>query len=122
MPSFNFDATAIVPLWSSTIFLTIAKPKPVPVSLVEKYGSKILSTFSGAMPPPVSWILMQTKFLPSGFSKSDGARASVESVMVRFPPVFIAWTAFKSKLLNTERRYSGSPAAGGIVSRSTIDI
>src|SRR5262245_23549985 len=42
------------PLWRSTIFLTMAMPRPVPEGLVVKKGRKILSRSSGPMPTPLS--------------------------------------------------------------------
>ncbi len=47
-------------------FFTIASPRPVPVSLVEKYGSKTFEMSSAAMPQPLSVISTLTEFA-SGF-------------------------------------------------------
>ena len=46
--------TSIIPLCSFTIWLTMARPRPVPFFFVEKWGRKSLSLSSTGMPGPVS--------------------------------------------------------------------
>src|SRR4029077_11642856 len=46
--------TSIRPSWASTIFRTMASPRPVPVTFVVKKGLKILSATSAVMPGPSS--------------------------------------------------------------------
>ena len=52
---------SISPLWSSTIFLHIASPSPVPLSLCVIYGSKSFSLFLGKQ-YPLSYISTKKKF------------------------------------------------------------
>ena len=46
--------TSIRPPWASTIRLAMAMPRPVPLVLVVKNGSKIFSRCSGSRPGPLS--------------------------------------------------------------------
>ena len=88
----------------------IANPKPVPVSLVEKYGSNIFDKFSSGIPPPVSVISTLT---------NSSASFGAEIFTIRFPPVTsIACIAFIKRLLNTDRRNSASPWICGTFSSS----
>ena len=48
--------TRMVPPFSWTFRLAMVSPSPVPVALVEKYGSKILAIDAGSIPTPVSVI------------------------------------------------------------------
>ena len=43
----------MLPWCSSTIFLTVARPRPVPERFVVKNGSKTLSTCSGGIGAPL---------------------------------------------------------------------
>ena len=52
-PSGRFCASTL-PECCSTMRWVIARPSPVPVSWVEKYGSKMRSSFCGSTPGPVS--------------------------------------------------------------------
>jgi hypothetical protein len=54
-------AMRIAPPWASTMFLTIPRPSPVPLSLVVKNGSQIFSARSAGMPGPASSISMQAR-------------------------------------------------------------
>ena len=53
--------TAIVPPLSSTFRFAIGSPSPVPVALVEKYGSKARASASASIPTPVSETRMRTR-------------------------------------------------------------
>src|ERR1035438_1248908 len=53
-PRRSLRPAAIEPLCSTTIFLTIASPRPVPCLLDVKYGSKIRSRDASATPGPSS--------------------------------------------------------------------
>ena len=44
----------MLPLCSSTIFLTMARPSPVPLALVVTYGSNARARMSGGKPVPLS--------------------------------------------------------------------
>ncbi len=44
----------IVPFINSILRFAMVRPSPVPVALVEKYGSNIRASASGSMPTPVS--------------------------------------------------------------------
>src|SRR5206468_4028944 len=52
-PGFKFSAR-IEPPCSSTALRAIARPRPVPADLVEKYGSKMRGRSSGGTPGPLS--------------------------------------------------------------------
>src|SRR5262245_49125025 len=52
-PGFKFSAR-IEPPCSSTALRAMAKPRPVPLDLVEKYGSKMRGRISGGTPGPLS--------------------------------------------------------------------
>src|SRR2546429_7715744 len=60
VPSCGRLRTSIRPRCSSTIFLVIASPKPIPSFLVVKYGLKIRLRSSSLMPDPVSEIVTST--------------------------------------------------------------
>src|SRR5437764_9517 len=99
VPSPGVLSTEIVPSCASTTFLAMARPSPVPVSFVEKYGSKILSTCSAAIPSPVS--VMETRARPS----------SAESLTVSRPPrPSIACMPLMIRFVKRERKDSRSPA------------
>src|ERR1700682_1600581 len=51
-PAGRFSSTWILPPCSATIRAAMARPSPVPRSLVEKCGRKSLSLSSGEMPGP----------------------------------------------------------------------
>ncbi len=51
-PGPSASPTAIRPPWASTIRLAMAMPRPVPLALVVKNGSKILGRCSGSIPGP----------------------------------------------------------------------
>src|ERR1019366_5256064 len=53
-PTGWLSSTRMVPLCSATMWLTMARPKPVPRFLVEKYGRKSLSLSSLLTPAPES--------------------------------------------------------------------
>ena len=52
VPSPGALPMAIEPPCSSTIFLTVARPRPVPARFVVKNGSKTLSTISAGIGAP----------------------------------------------------------------------
>src|SRR5258706_7575621 len=56
VPRPTVESTSMRPPCCCTILYEIDRPSPVPlpISLVEKNGSKILGSTSGAMPPPLS--------------------------------------------------------------------
>ena len=60
LPSPGSLSTVIVPPCSSTIFETIARPRPTPSILVVKNGLKMLSRFLGSMPEPRSITAIST--------------------------------------------------------------
>src|SRR6185436_9612580 len=98
--------TAIVPPVSSIFRFAIVRPRPVPVALVEKYGSKILATASASMPRPVSAISTATR--GSGL----GAR---KARIVTPPPPGIAWSAFSMMLVRARAKSVRSMNTGGSV-------
>ncbi len=53
-PSAGASAIESCPPWASTIRLAIARPRPVPLALVVKKGSKILVRCFGGIPGPLS--------------------------------------------------------------------
>src|ERR1700722_15619283 len=87
-------SASILPRCSRATRWEMARPRPVPFSLVVKNGSNTLSRFSLEMPMPVSWILI----LRRGALHSFWAM-SVE--MVKAPLVPIASSAFNSRFMTT---------------------
>ena len=75
----------------------MASPRPVPVSFVEKYGSKILAMSSAAIPLPVS--LISTRALL--------VFISAVSLIPTVPPLpSMASRLFIKRLVKTERSES----------------
>ena len=54
VPLLDSDANEILPLYASTIFFTIGKPRPIPLDLVVNFGSNILFLSLSVMPLPLS--------------------------------------------------------------------
>ena len=67
-------ATSIVPPFSSMFRFAIVRPSPVPVALVEKYGSKMRAMSSGSMPTPVSVMETTTDLSARSGSRRCGDR------------------------------------------------
>ena len=74
--------TSMRPSCASTIFLTIASPSPVPVTLVVKNGLKIRSVSSAGMPGPSS----ATSTSTAGVGGWMPANAGSASIARRRPP------------------------------------
>src|SRR6266481_4248602 len=71
--------TSIRPSWASTIFLTIASPSPVPVTLVVKNGLKMRSVNSAGMPGPSSATSTITAGV-GGFGPANAGSASMAPI------------------------------------------
>ncbi len=95
-PSRRFSAE-IVPPCSSIIFLTMARPRPVPPLRAEKYGSKSRGRISGGTPGPSSSIVAWTR-APSRPTRSA----------IRPPPGPSASTAFPIRFEKTRAIRRGS--------------
>src|SRR5688500_920192 len=54
VPTFGLDSNDIEPPKASTMFLQMARPKPVPDDLVVKFGTNTRSASSAVMPLPLS--------------------------------------------------------------------
>ena len=54
VPTLGMLSTAIEPPFISMLRFAIAMPRPVPLTLVEKYGSKIRRRVSASKPTPLS--------------------------------------------------------------------
>ena len=80
-------STSIRPPCSTTICCTSARPRPVPFSLVEKNGSKILPRCSGAMPGPESATRSITRPASVRVDGQRWAQARVPSATGTFRPV-----------------------------------
>ena len=92
-------AAAIEPPCSSTIFLAIASPRPVPPLRAEKYGSKRRGRISGATPGPLS-STMTSIFSPT-------RRAPIRMT----PPPASASTELPIRLARTRASRRPSPRA-----------
>src|SRR5439155_1262423 len=80
----------------------IESPSPVPCGpFVVKNGSKILPRMASEMPTPESATVTTTSLF------------STAVVSVRVPPVGMASTAFKMRLVSASRSSAGSPATEG---------
>src|ERR1035437_1041279 len=89
------DSTRTVPPYSSTLCLTMARPRPVPFSLVVKYDSNTRSILSGAIPGPSSateistaWARSQpavTKTFPDPSSASRAFCSRFAKISARWP-------------------------------------
>ena len=76
--------TSIVPPLSSALRRAIVSPRPVPVALVEKYGSKMRARASASMPMPVS--VTSTAIRGARVVATPSAGASVRARRVSEPP------------------------------------
>src|SRR6266850_168651 len=101
-------STLTSPPWRSTIFLTMAMPRPVPEGFVVKNGRKIFSRSSGAMPAPLS--MTSTTARSSSVTRLTTTRPSARRGS-------IASRAFFMTLAKTWRRHW--PSAEAATSRST---
>ena len=96
--------TSIRPSWATTIFLTIARPRPEPCGLVVKNGVKIRSVRSLGTPGPLSATSTMTIGVDAGFSPTtvgSSSRAPTEAVMAIAPRPSIASNALVSRFVNT---------------------
>ena len=88
-------STRIRPPCSLTIPYETDRPRPAPVGLVVKNGSKFCPRCSGAIPCPVS---------VTDISIDSPPRVPT----VRVPPSFMACTPFRIRFVNTCRNWSAS--------------
>ena len=61
VPSFFCETKVILPPASVTMFLTMARPNPIPPDLVVKFGKNTLSNWSGGIQIPLSSIVTLEK-------------------------------------------------------------
>src|SRR6266568_1001147 len=87
------------PWCSSTIFLTMARPRPVPLALVVTYGSNAWRIISSGNPLPAS----------ANDSVSSSPRASIANSYAGTATSACASSAFWIRLWNTWRSRVGSP-------------
>src|SRR5579863_309069 len=95
-PVGELSSTRRPPPCSATMRAAMARPRPVPRSLVEKWGRKSLSLSCGEMPWPVSATIISTK--------SESGLERVETVMLRTGEDSRDSAALSIKLTMTERR------------------
>src|SRR5205823_10571111 len=71
VPEGWLSSTRMVPPCSLTISLTIGRPRPMPFTFVEKYGTNSLSRSSLGMPGPVSATMSRTRAGSGAYSVSS---------------------------------------------------
>ena len=105
VPRPGAESSATLPPWPSTMRLTRARPRPTPVSFVEKYGSKAMDVASGDIPTPVS----ETRTAMAGASGGPSSRTARE----RRPPPGMASKALRTRLRKQVLSSSGSATVAG---------
>src|SRR5579863_7058645 len=105
VPTGKLSSTRMLPLCSATMRLAMARPSPVPRSLVEKCGRNSRSLSSGEIPCPLSPISITTA--------SSSLSARVEMASCRIDEPSIASAALSIRFTSTRRRSSRSALTGG---------
>ena len=109
VPLSGFESTLICPLCLFIILWTTESPSPLPICLVVKNGSNILSIMFNGIPLPSSLKIILTKYV-SALLLSD--RVTFSALIFIFPPSGIASTALCVRLSNTCAVWSLSAFTG----------
>src|SRR5207302_7934942 len=112
VPEGWLSSTRMVPPCSLTISLTIGSPRPMPVTLVEKYGRKRRSRSSLGTPGPVSATINRTRAASGTYSVSSDT----------VPPEPTASTALSTRLRTARLMWSGSTWSTGTSSAWRVTI
>ncbi|PYM37785.1 MAG: hypothetical protein DME15_00060 [Candidatus Rokuibacteriota bacterium] len=100
VPRPSVDSTWIAPRCSSRIRWQIASPRPSPLSLVVKNGSKIRARAAAGIPAPSSAKIASTMCrcpAPRSILPKSGLRLT-RVVSVSRPPSFMASSALRTRL------------------------